>query len=86
MTWRLRLAALIALGGALVATTASLAAGATTGHSQTIAVRCTGSGFITDANAFAGQRAEVTAFYNATGIVCRIYDGETDVLLYDPSA
>jgi hypothetical protein len=59
---------------------------ATTAHSQTIEVRCTESGFVTDANAFAGQRREVTAFYNATGIVCRIYDGETGAVVYDPSA
>ena len=61
----------------------SVSPAATTAHSETIQVRCTGSGFETDANAFAGQRREVTAFYNATGIVCRIWDGET--LLYDPS-
>ncbi len=86
MTQRSRFAALVALGGAVVAMQASLAARATTGHTQTINVRCAGgSGFVADANAFAGQRREVTAFYNATGIVCQIYDGETDVLLYDPS-
>ena len=86
MTRRSRFAALIAFGGALVAMQASLAVGATTGHSQTINVRCAGgSGFIADANALAGQRREVTAFYNATGIVCQIYDGETNALLYDPS-
>jgi hypothetical protein len=59
---------------------------AATGHSETIEVRCTSSGFITDANAFQGQRVEVTAFYRATGILCRIYDGDTGELLYDPSA
>jgi hypothetical protein len=85
MKIRTRLFAL-ALGGALIATQASLAAAATKAHSETIEVRCTSSGFIADANAFHGQRVEVTAFYKATGIVCRIFDGETGVLLYDPSA
>jgi ABC-type Fe2+-enterobactin transport system substrate-binding protein len=86
MTRRLRLATLLTLGGALIATQASLASAATTGHSQTIEVRCTETGFVADANAFAGQRREVTAFYNATGTACKIYDGETNELLYDPSA
>ena len=85
MRMRTRLFAL-ALGGVLIATQASLAAAATTGHSETIEVRCTSSGFIADANAFNGQKVEVTAFYKATGIVCRIFDGETGELLYDPSA
>ena len=86
MTRRSRLVALLALGGAVVATQASFSAAATTAHSQTIEVRCTETGFVTDANAFAGQRREVTAFYNATGIACRIFDGETGALLYDPAA
>ena len=85
MTRRSRLAALVALGGTVVATQASLAP-ATTSHDQTIVVACTETGFTADANAFAGQRREVTAFYGATGIACRIYDGETGALLYDPSA
>ena len=59
---------------------------ATIAHGETLEVRCTSSGFVTDANAFHGQRVEVTAFYRATGIVCRIFDGETGELLYDPSA
>jgi hypothetical protein len=74
------------LGVALIATHGSTAAAATTAHRETIEVRCTSSGFVTDANAFHGQRVEVTAFYRATGILCRIYDGETGDLLYDPSA
>ena len=86
MTRRLRLATFLALGGAVVATQASFSAAATTSHSQTIEVRCTETGFVTDANAFAGQRREVTAFYKATGTACRIFDGETGELLYDPSA
>lgn len=76
----------LALGGVLFTTQASLAAAARTRHSETIEVRCSSSGFIADANAFNGQKMEVTAFYKATGIVCRIFDGETDALLYDPSA
>jgi hypothetical protein len=83
---RSRLAGLVALGGALVATHASLAPAATTAHSRTIVVACSETGFTADANAFAGQRREVTAFYGATGIACRIFDGETRALLYDPSA
>jgi hypothetical protein len=82
---RVRLFAFI-LPVALIATHGSLAGAATTAHGETIEVRCTASGFITDANAFHGQRVEVTAFYRATGIVCRIFDGETGALLYDPSA
>lgn len=74
------------LAVALIATHGSLAGAATTAHGETIEVRCTASGFITDANAFQGQRVEVTAFYRATGTVCRIFDGETGELLYDPSA
>jgi H+/gluconate symporter-like permease len=82
---RVRLFAFI-LAVALIAAHGSLAGAATTAHGATIEVRCTASGFITDANAFHGQRVEVTAFYRATGIVCRIFDGETGELLYDPSA
>ena len=74
------------LGVALIATYGSPAVAATTADRETIEVRCTSSGFVTDANAFDGQRVEVTAFYRATGTVCRIYDGETGELLYDPSA
>ena len=74
------------LGVGLIATHGSLAGAATSAHRETIEVRCTASGFITDANALHGQRVEVTAFYRATGIVCRIFDGETGELLYDPSA
>ena len=74
------------LGVAVIATHGSPAIAAPTGHNETIEVRCTASGFVTDANAFHGQRVEVTAFYRATGTVCRIYDGETGELLYDPSA
>jgi hypothetical protein len=85
MRVRMRHLALV-LGVALSAICGSPAMAATTGHSETIEVRCTSSGFITDANALQGQRAEVTAFYRATGILCRIYDGETGELLYDPSA
>jgi hypothetical protein len=58
----------------------------TTGHISTINVVCTSSGFTVDTNAFEGQKTEVTAFYNATGIVCRLYDGATGALLFDPSA
>jgi hypothetical protein len=76
----------LVLGVAFSAICGSPGIAATTGHSETIEVRCTSSGFITDANAFHGQRVEVTAFYRATGTVCRIYDGETGELLYDPSA
>ena len=86
MTRRSRLAALVALGGTVVATQTSLAPAATTSHDQTIVIACTETGFTADANAFAGQRREVTAFYRATGIACRILDGETRALLYDPSA
>jgi hypothetical protein len=85
MPVRMRHLALV-LGVALSAICGSPAIAATTGHSETIEVRCTASGFVTDANAFHGQRVEVTAFYRATGIVCRIYDGETGELLYDPAA
>ena len=74
------------LGVGLIATHGSVAGAATIAHDETIEVRCTSSGFVTDANAFHGQRVEVTAFYKATGIVCRIFDGETGELLYDPSA
>ena len=82
---RVRLFALI-FAVALIAAHGSLAGVATTAHEETIEVRCTASGFVTDANAFHGQRVEVTAFYRATGTVCRIFDGETGELLYDPSA
>lgn len=85
MRMRLRLFVLV-VGVAIIATDASLAVATTTAHSETIEVRCTSSGFVTDANAFQGQRVEVAAFYRATGIVCRIFDGETGDLLYDPSA
>ena len=61
-------------------------ADATTAHSSTINVVCSSSGFTVDTNAFEGQKTEVTAFYNATGIVCRLYDGATGTLLFDPSA
>jgi hypothetical protein len=85
MKSRSRIAALVGLAGAVVAIQASVAPAATTAHSETIQVRCGGgSGFETDANAFAGQRREVTAFYKATGVICQIWDGDT--LLYDPSA
>ena len=57
-----------------------------TGESATISVVCTASGFTVDAHAFHGQRTEVTAFYNATGIVCRLVDTATGAVLYDPSA
>ncbi len=69
-----------------------LAAGAlpsfadTTAHSSTINVVCSSSGFTVDTNAFAGQKTEVTAFYKASGIVCRLFDGASGDLLYDPSA
>ena len=69
-----------------------LAAGAlpafagTTAHSSTINVVCSSSGFTVDTNAFEGQKTEVTAFYKATGIVCRLFDGASGALLYDPSA
>lgn len=76
----------VTLSGAFLAMGAPIAFAATTGHTQTIQVRCTETGFSTDANAFAGQKREVTAFYKATGIACRIYDGEDETLLYDPSA
>ena len=82
---RMRLFASI-LAVELIAMHGSLAGAATTAHGETIEVRCTASGFITDANAFHGQRVEVTAFYRATGIDCRIFDGETGELLYDPTA
>ena len=85
MTIRMRLFRFI-LGVGLIATHGSVAGAATIAHGETIEVRCTSSGFVTDANAFHGQRVEVTAFYRATGIVCRIFDGETGELLYDPSA
>ena len=58
----------------------------TTAHSSTINIVCTSSGFTVDTNAFEGQKTEVRAFYNATGIVCRLYDGATGALLFDPSA
>jgi hypothetical protein len=74
------------VGATLFAAPASFAGAATTAHSETIEVRCASSGFIRDANAFHGQRVEVSAFYRATGIVCRSYDGETAELLFDPSA
>lgn len=80
-----RLTALVLAGAATLAC-GSLASAATKEHAQTIEVRCTETGFTADANAFAGQRAEVTAFYRATGTACKIYDGETEALLYDPSA
>ena len=85
MTTRMRLVGFV-LGAGLIATHGSVAGAATIAHDETIEVRCTSSGFVTDANAFHGQRVEVTAFYKATGIVCRIFDGETGELLYDPSA
>jgi spermidine/putrescine-binding protein len=59
-------------------------AGTTTAHSSTINVVCSGSGFTVDANAFQGQKTEVTAFYKATGIVCRLFDGASGALLFDP--
>ena len=85
MTTRMQLVGFV-LGAGLIATHGSVAGAATIAHDETIEVRCTSSGFVTDANAFHGQRVEVTAFYKATGIVCRIFDGETGELLYDPSA
>jgi hypothetical protein len=56
------------------------------GDRATISVVCTASGFAVDARAFHGQQTEVTAFYNATGTVCRIFDTATGELLFDPSA
>lgn len=66
--------------------TASPSWAATTGHSSTVDVVCSSSGFSVDANALQGQISEVKAFYTAWGIVCRLIDGESGVLLYDPSA
>ena len=64
----------------------SPAPAATTGHSSTVQVECSSSGFTVDANALKGQMTEVTAFYKASGIVCRLYDGTSGALLFDPSA
>lgn len=61
-------------------------AGTTTGHSSTINVVCSSSSLTVDANAFDGQKTEVTSFYKATGIVCRLFDGASGALLFDPSA
>lgn len=69
-----------------VAMTASPSSAVTTRHSSTVDVVCSSSGFAVDANALQGQIQEVTAFYEASGIVCRLYDGESGELLYDPSA
>lgn len=69
----------------LLGAAASPALAATTAHSTTIRVTCSSSSFTVDANAFQGQKTEVTAFYNATGITCRLFDGASGALLYDPS-
>jgi len=66
--------------------TASPSSATTTGHRSTADVVCSSSGFTVDANALQGQITEVTAFYGASGIVCKLYDGESGQLLYDPSA
>jgi len=84
---KLRLAGLI-LGVSLLqgaSVLPALAAGRA--HEATIDVVCGETSFTVDANAFEGQKAEVTAFYRATGGegVCRLFDGESGELLYDPS-
>lgn len=76
----------IGAGASIVLMTASPSSAATTGHSSTVDVVCSSSGFSVDANALQGQIREVTAFYGASGIVCRLFDGESGALLYDPSA
>ena len=77
----------VLLSGATVglALLATPAVAATTGHTQTINVVCSSSGFTTDGNALQGQIAEVTQFYATSGIACKLYDGTTGALLYDPA-
>lgn len=82
----LRRSALLSATTVGLASLATPAVAATTGHTQTIDVVCSSSGFTTDANALQGQIAEVTRFYAASGIACKLYDGTTGALLYDPSA
>lgn len=78
----------VLVSGATVglASFATPAVAASTGHTQTINVVCSSSGFTTDGNALQGQIAEVTQFYGASGIACKLYDGASGALLYDPSA
>jgi hypothetical protein len=78
---------LILLGTAIcLGASAPSALAVTTGHSKTLIVACPGgTGFTVDFNAFKGQRTEVTAFYNATGIACVLKD-EAGNVLFDPSA
>ena len=83
--------ATLGLVAGMLAVTAGSGAAATKAHSETIEVRCPSSSFIADANAFAGQKREVKAFYLATlaqgsPVVCEIYDGETQELLFNPAA
>lgn len=68
-----------------LASLATPAVAATRAHAQTINVVCSSSGFTTDGNALRGQITEVSRFFAATGIACRLYDGTTRELLYDPS-
>jgi hypothetical protein len=70
---------LVLAAGALPAFAATIA------HSSTIGIACPGETTYVDANAFAGQKTEVTAFYKATGKVCRLIDGQTGAVLFDPS-
>jgi hypothetical protein len=77
---------LVGISTALGASASPALADPPAGERATISVVCTASGFTVDAHAFHGQRTEVTAFYNATGIVCRLFDTASGALLYDPSA
>ncbi len=77
---------LVGISTALGASASPALADPPTGDRATISVICTAPGPTVDARAFHGQRTEVTAFYNATGIVCRIFNTTTGELLFDPSA
>jgi len=83
---KLRLAGLVLGISVLQGASAVPAPAATTAHGSTVNVVCAESAFTVDANAFQGQKTEVTAFYRATGFVCQLFDGASGALLYDPSA
>jgi hypothetical protein len=78
--FRLLVVALLLVGASTFSASAATAA-----DRDVIVVACTASSFTVDAHAFHGQKTEVTAFYRATGIVCRLLD-ESGNVLFDPSA
>ena len=56
------------------------------GVAATVAITASTSSAATTKHSESVDVVEVTAFYGATGIACRLYDTETGELLYDPAA